>query len=151
MTKPILTIVRGLPGAGKSRYGRALAEKTGALFLEPDMLHVKGGKYCYDDRAHEAAIVKIANHVGIMMCLDQCDIIVADVFPKLDDLAIYQKAANHSGYNLRVVEFVITPEESKKRNTHNVRHEDIDRMAAEWEDWPGAERIKVERGQERAG
>ena len=29
----------------------------------------------------------------------------------------------------------ITAEESKLRNRHNVRPEDIDRMAAEWEDW----------------
>ena len=43
MTKPILTIVRGLPGSGKSTYARKLAAETGCTLIEPDALLVKGG------------------------------------------------------------------------------------------------------------
>ena len=43
MTKPILTIVRGLPGSGKSTYARKLAAETGCTLIEPDALLVKDG------------------------------------------------------------------------------------------------------------
>jgi len=35
MNRPILTVVRGLPGSGKSTYARNLAAKTGAIRATP--------------------------------------------------------------------------------------------------------------------
>ena len=51
-----LTIFRGLPGAGKSKLARQLAEQTGALFVEPDMLMIKHSKYCYEKELFKSAV-----------------------------------------------------------------------------------------------
>ena len=44
----IITVIRGLPGSGKSSYAHQLAEKTGAIVIEPDAFVTVDGMYHYD-------------------------------------------------------------------------------------------------------
>ena len=37
-TKPLITIVRGFPGSGKTLFGRSLAARQNGLFVEPDIV-----------------------------------------------------------------------------------------------------------------
>jgi len=134
---PTLTIFRGLPGSGKTTHARELAEKTGAMLIEPDSLTIKGGKYCYTPAAHahvQAISLEILETVGSV----GSDAIYADVLPSIalvnDVIRAYAKRAPDCYF--RVCDMpLLTVEQSLARNRHNVRREDIERMAAQWEPW----------------
>ena len=136
---PTLYIVRGMPGSGKSTFARELQAKTGALFVEPDMFLMSDGKYNYTiteyPRAEERA------HKCLRVAVHGCaDLIYADVLTRSASIE-YLYSLTYTPqlvfYKMKVFTIKITTEESKKRNVHNVQHEDIDRFAREWEDWPG--------------
>lgn len=141
----ILTIVRGLPGSGKSSYARALAAKTGAILIEPDSLIVRGGLYGYDQKLFDVAcdfsldIMRKIGEIG-------ADVIYADVLATkayVDDVINAYWDGNLgafiygvSGFSVVVHDMpLLTVEESMARNRHAVRREDIERMAATWEPW----------------
>ena len=52
---PTITIIRGLPGSGKTQLGRRLAKKTGSLLIEPDMFLIRAGAYNYDPVQYQFA------------------------------------------------------------------------------------------------
>lgn len=129
----ILHIFRGLPGSGKSTAARKLAEETGAILIEPDALYVRDGEYQYSPNGcsfvWQSALFLIAVASGT-----DCDIIFSEVLPRRSDVQSVIDRVPDS-YRVIVHDLKITAEESKLRNRHNVRPEDIDRMAKDWEDW----------------
>lgn len=132
---PTLHIFRGLPGSGKSTAARKLAAETGAILIEPDALLVQDGVYWYTPERYSMAciyaktMIENAKHVG-------ADAIYADVLPTRESVeGVLFRLRDSDNYRVVVHDLKITPEESKLRNRHNVRPEDIDRMAQEWEDW----------------
>ena len=110
----------------------------GIMLIEPDMLLMTEGRYCYTERGYRLACSK-SRHCLFTVGCSHADVIYADVLPAKRDIEILIEFVRESGYDYQVKVFTleITPEESKKRNVHDVRHEDIDRMVREWEDWPG--------------
>lgn len=145
--KPILTIVRGLPGSGKSSYARALAAKTGAMLIEPDALIVRGGVYCYDPRFFLTAC-DFSLDILRKIAETGADAIYADVLATkeyVNDVIYAYRDGNLSSFVYGVGDFtfiihdmpLLTVEESMARNRHAVRREDIERMAREWEPWEG--------------
>jgi NTP pyrophosphatase (non-canonical NTP hydrolase) len=62
------------------------------------------------------------------------DVAVAECLPTRAHVAPYMSAAGHCGAIVRIVDLVISADESKARNVHNVRPEDIDAMAGAWVD-----------------
>lgn len=75
-----LHIFRGLPGSGKSTRARELSAATGALFLETDMFHVKGGKYNFTD-SHADTIWEILPDLLERIAYLRSDVIYAGVLP----------------------------------------------------------------------
>ena len=130
-----LTIVRGLPGSGKSTYGRKLAQMSGAIFIEPDMFCIHSGNYLYTAQRYEEA-TRRALH---LLHNAQCDCIYADVLPTLADVTRVYNSFFFGSYGcgsweeLRIITMKLTVEESLARNIHHVAEDDIRRMAARWE------------------
>ena len=133
---PILHIFRGLPGSGKTTAARKLAEETGAILIEPDALCVQNGRYYYSPETYRLA-VNIAHNLVGQIAGWGADIIYADVLPLRANVRRIETIAHNfeRGYTLVVHDLKITPEESKRRNRHGVKPEDIDHMAKAWEDW----------------
>lgn len=147
-----LTIFRGLPGSGKSTRARELSAKTGAIFIEPDMLMMEKGKYKYTPEKFQEAIRRCEYLIQTLTVNDSCeecemlfpDIIYADVLPKLADVKRVISSVDipvtiHSG-SLEVIDCVISKRQSKERNNHNVKAQDIERMSRDWEPW---DRVKA--------
>ncbi len=140
MKRPYLTIIRGLPGMGKSTRARKYAEESGALLVEPDMFITRHGEYCYDEKSwayaeHCAATV-------VMQAGRACsDTIYADVLPHKKDvlavIALYKSNCPLSdGPIVNIIEMgAIDAALSFQRNRHNVKREDVEKMALEWEPW----------------
>lgn len=126
-----------MPGSGKSKHARELAAKTGAFVIEPDMFETVDGVYRYSEKRHGKALATAKSFAKLAMRFHGCDVIVAEVFPRLGDFAELVELARWSGYEVRVVALQISRQQSRERNRHNVRHEDIDRFAGLWEDFPG--------------
>lgn len=142
----MLTIIRGLPGAGKSTLGRKLAADSGALFLEPDMFVTSDTQYCYTEKRYQFAV----NHVRkILSSLSYCDwtgenmiftpdVIYADVLPTLQDVNRLLEVCGQNKVKMFTLE--ISLEEARGRNIHNVREKDLLRMAETFE------KLKIENG-----
>ena len=131
-----LTIIRGLPGAGKSRLGHFLAEQSGAFFLEPDQFLTCGGRYCYtpaEYRAAERLALDFAAHLGLL----NCDLVYADVLPRKADVLRVAGAYGCGAEEAQVVSLAIGTAASEANNRHGVRKADIRAMARAWQAWPG--------------
>jgi len=135
----ILSIIRGLPGSGKSRFAHLLSEKSGAILIEPDMFLTQNTFYLYDEDRYFTARILARQIMAAILENQASDMIYADVLPKPEDVhKLIGYVAGGDVYHIKysVVDMpLITREESLARNTHNVRPEDIDRMIAEWRPW----------------
>ena len=135
----ILTIIRGLPGSGKSRFAHTLSEKSGAILIEPDMFLTQNTFYLYDKDRYFTARILARQIMATILENQASDMIYADVLPKPEDVhKLIAYVAGGDVYHIKysVVDMpLITREESIARNLHNVLPEDIDRMFAEWRPW----------------
>lgn len=135
---PILHIIRGLPGAGKSTKARRL----GCLVIEPeDNYATQDGAYVWrkrfirDGRIDRAPAEQFLIEVFSAAARAGCDIAVAEVFPVIP-LALLAAAMDRK-YEIRVTTIQISPELSAKRNTHRVSLPTCRQMASKWRAWPG--------------
>lgn len=132
----MLTIIRGLPGSGKSTLGRRLAAEQNALFIEPDMLMYHNGEYKYDPAAYSVVVGSTYLVLREFFAYTpQAHAIFADVLPrKIDVQHLIQYL--HNQRDVKVIDMpLLSVEESIRRNIHRMRREDIEYMAKLWEPW----------------
>lgn len=140
MKRPYLTIIRGLPGMGKSTRARKYAEDSGAFLVEPDSLATCHGEYCYD-KEQWPEVLKRAKLIITEAARLGADVIYADVLPKIQDvmdIIVCYKAFCPVPYGpiVNVIEMgPIDAVLSFQRNKHSVKQKDIEKMALEWEPW----------------
>ncbi len=132
----MLTIIRGLPGSGKSTLGRRLAAEQNALFIEPDMLMYQNGEYKYDPAAYSVVVGSTYLVLREFFAYTpQAHAIFADVLPRKIDVQHLIQYLHNQRY-VKVIDMpLLSVEESIRRNIHRVRREDIEYMAKLWEPW----------------
>lgn len=132
----MITIIRGLPGSGKSTLGRKLAAEQNALFLEPDMLMYQNGEYKYDPAAYSVVVGSTYLVLREFFAYTpQAHAIFADVLPRKIDVQHLIQYLHNQRY-VKVIDMpLLSVEESIRRNIHQVRREDIEHMAKLWEPW----------------
>ncbi len=124
-TQQTLTLIRGLPGSGKT----TLAESMNAVHLEADQFFInKQGEYHYDP-----ALVKDAHQWCLketeMALLRGENVVVANTFVRHWEMAAYKRLAEK--YQVKLA---ITVCRGKWPNIHGVSAETIEKMNANWQD-----------------
>ena len=131
-----VTIMRGVPGSGKSRYvatkcPEAVVCSADSFFMKPN----DAGELVYQfnpaqlGEAHDScfAIFRRACVVG------RSEIVVDNTNTRLFEMSPYVMLARSYGYALRIVHVVADPEQCAKRNVHGVPLAAIKRMADNFE------------------
>jgi predicted kinase len=122
-----LTLVRGLPGSGKSTY----AKKLGVFHVEADMFCMMDGEYVFDGTKHRE------NHKTCMtmtyLCLSSgADCVVSNTFTQKWELDPYIKMANALGAELEIIRL-----SGSFGSIHNVPIDTIKTMQTRFEDVGG--------------
>ena len=119
-----LTIIRGLPGAGKSTLAQRLAQSTNAEHIEADQFFMYHGEYIYDGmrigEAHEWCIQLTTKWIE-----ERKSVIVSNTFTKISELRPYFALASR----FRMIPDVITLH-ANRGSIHNVPKAVVDRMRA---------------------
>ncbi len=124
-----LTLIRGLPGSGKSTRAKRLCVMNRARHFEADMYFCGANGYVF-----VAAKLPLAHR----WCLKQTQqalqsgqsVVVSNTFIELWEMQPYIEYARQHGISFTVLEC-----RSQYANIHNVPEKTISRMRARWQKW----------------
>jgi predicted kinase len=122
---PIMTIVRGLPGSGKSTFAKSL----GVFHLEADQFHMVDGKYDWKGYNIKSAHSFIKKLAGEIMNVGS-DLVISNTFTQYWEFEDYIKLAHMKGYTVVVVRCTHV-----FGNVHNVPEDAIEKMRNRFEDY----------------
>lgn len=127
---PTLTIIRGVPGSGKTTVARKLADEQNALHYEADMFFETSSGYKFDPSklkdAHEWCQERVASAL-----LYRRSVIVSNTFTRLWEMQPY---INMSTYPLSAVRVLRCT--GRFQNVHGVPDEKVTEMLKRFEDLP---------------
>lgn len=134
-----VTVLRGLPGSGKSTYANKIKEGAGDLYTEifsADDFHMEDGKYNWKlenvGKAHawclKGFIRSVSREKDANPLAGSAHIIVDNTNCAIWEMAPYCAVAIAYGADLVITTFECSVETAIKRNVHNVPPETIRRM-----------------------
>jgi predicted kinase len=128
-------IMRGLPGAGKSRWISKVVGGRPAV-VSADDYFMQGDEYRFDPKklgdAHRQCMQFFLDAIEE----DEEIVIVDNTNTQLWELSPYKAVAEARGYRVEVVEVHASPETCASRNTHGVPLASCQAMASRWEKIP---------------
>ncbi len=127
---PLLTLIRGLPGSGKSTFAKMLINAGVAKYhLEADMYFIDAaGNYVWSaSKIKEAHKWCLENTMNALIFGD--DVVVSNTFTTFKEIEPYISAAKALG-----ARYDIITQTDTFQNVHNVPAETLARMAARFED-----------------
>lgn len=121
-----LTIIRGIPGSGKSTFAKSNYK---CLILENDMFHIKSGKYDWKSETMPDAV---------KWCFSTCekalelgmDVVVSNTFTKRKFIEGYYKLAEKYNADFEVIRCT-----GNYQNIHDVPSYVMKSMKHGFEDW----------------
>lgn len=119
----MLTLIRGLPGSGKSTYAKTL----GCLHLEADMYFMCNGVYVFDSSKIKAAH-SWCQQATLSALSSGMDVVVSNTFVKAWEIKWYVDCAGDQNHKVNVVTC-----DGNYTNTHGVPENVVERMRANWE------------------
>lgn len=133
-----LTVIRGLPGSGKTTLGKILASDFGAEYLDNDMWF--GNQYERWSRELNKYAVGWCKGLAARTLFRGDSVIVANTFTKLAYIDEYYEMALAFNARFEVLEpttrWKFDPEECHRRTLHGVPLDHIKAMLNNWETIP---------------
>lgn len=122
-----LTLVRGLPGSGKTTFAAQLAKQNNLNHFEADMFFYQNGKYQFDGTkikdAHRWCLLSTINSLQL-----GCSCVVANTFTTQKEMQPYIDLARVFNITLTVIETA-----GDYKSVHDVPQATIEKMKARWE------------------
>lgn len=122
----MITIVRGLPGSGKSTYAASL----GVRHIEADQFHMDGLVYRFKLENVGLAHSWCMDETRIAL-LDGLAVVVSNTFTRVQEMMPYFIMAKEFGIPVKVVEM-----RNNYGNVHEVPQHVLDTMRNRWEWFP---------------
>lgn len=123
-----LTILRGLPGSGKSVFAKAHFQ---CCILENDQFQIQDGKYNWSPEGTKKAIT-LCRTLAEQILSHGADVVVCNTFTRYVFIEGYKRLAEKYGADFEVIRMT-----GNFQNTHNVPKFILDNMKSHFEDWPG--------------
>lgn len=123
-----MTLVRGIPGSGKSTIAKKLALSPNTLHIETDMYFTKNGEYCFDGSKLDDAHIWCKKMVVESLTLGY-NVVVSNVFARNNEMKAYFKIAS----SFEIIPLVIEAK-GKFKSAHNVPEEALKRNIGRWEE-----------------
>lgn len=124
----VLTVVRGLPGSGKTTYAK---KNFRCLILEQDMFHERNGFYQWSAAVMRDAVKWCAKTARDALRLGM-DVCVVNTFTKKEYVETYRQMAEDLEVDFNVIRI-----EGDFGNVHSVPPGAMSAMRRVFEDWPG--------------
>lgn len=136
----MLTLIRGLPGSGKSHFGRMfVSQADNTVLLEADQFFLDRGVYQFDPTrlplAHAWVLNETERHLANGMSP-----VVANTFCKIEEMLPYWELAHKFQHKVYVAEppteWAKDPEQCHQNCLHGVPLTTIQRRYHEWQHFP---------------
>jgi predicted kinase len=133
-------MINGLPGAGKTTVGAALASQIPAYFLSKDILKERLARE--RKGAASARLGVFASELMWSRAAVQSGVVIAESFwHRMRDVQFAADGLLRSGADRAVEVWCTAPvdvvRERYRRRSRNPLHRDLERLATDWEDWAG--------------
>ena len=129
ISKPILRIVRGIPGSSKTTF--AAKHFPGVFHVENDMFLIRGNDYKWSPYSVRQAIAWCIDMVRNAL-EHKIDVIVCNTFTKRKFIQHYKKLADDYGADFQVYRCT-----GNFKNVHGLSDTMVDGFKNAMEDWPG--------------